>query len=416
MTVQDVDNAFRKKADASVKLFGLRKKIENGTATMEDAAQYQMMLSKILGQTVGENILKIPESERVKFLDWILRNQYQETNDRLAVIQQFLDKQLGINIAPQKAPFPEERVNQLGRSLTDPTVPESTIQRRARAGTETVTKSFHDAYVKKNASFRSRAGLKCYITRKAVSGCCEWCTAMAGRYVYGEEPDDIYRRHDNCDCTVTFENGRKRQDVWSKQEWEAPGKDAGAVDPIVLTKEQAEELQKKHGLTKLEDRSIINYARAIDSMFYADDYEHETYTKEEIIENLKTSAVGLEAIQYLEDNPQVKVKLSEDREASERGSHYKNLLTINLNRCPNVRVAAQTVVHEVTHHRFDIGGSQQAETICYAFEKMHKENRKYLTQEEWDALVRLAENQYWDLPAVGGVENVERFDFIVKKG
>lgn len=237
MTVQDVDNAFRKKADASVKLFGLRKKIENGTATMEDAAQYQTMLSKILGQTIGESILNIPESERVKFLDWILRNQYQEANDRLAVIQKFLDKQQGIHIAPQKAPFPAERVEKLGKSLTDPTVPDSTIRRRARAGTETVSKSFHDDYVKTNAKFRSRAGLKCFITRKAVSGCCEWCTAMAGRYAYGEEPDDIYRRHDNCDCTVTFENGRKRQDVWSKREWEAPDKDAGAADATVFTDE-----------------------------------------------------------------------------------------------------------------------------------------------------------------------------------
>ena len=80
-----------------------------------------------------------------------------------------------------------------------------------------------------------------------------------------------------------------------------------------------------------------------------------------------------------------------------------------------MRVAGQTVVHEVTHHKYDIGGSQQAETICYAFEKMHKENRKYLTQDEWDTLVKLAESEYWDLPAVGGVDNLERFDFIVKK-
>ena len=75
------------------------------------------------------------------------------------------------------------------------------------------------------------AFMRC-ITRKAVSGCCEWCTAMAGRYVYGEEPDDIYRRHDNCDCTVTFENGRKRQDVWSKRTWEAPEPGAGAGAPV----------------------------------------------------------------------------------------------------------------------------------------------------------------------------------------
>jgi len=52
-------------------------------------------------------------------------------------------------------------------------------------------------------------------------------------------------------------------------------------------------------------------------MFYADDYEFQTYTKEEIIANLKTSAVGLDSIQYFENNPQVKVKLSEDREQTE---------------------------------------------------------------------------------------------------
>lgn len=399
-----------------VMLARLRKKIESGKATYADTAAYSIRAGKLLGQIFSRRLPEIPPEEREPLCVELLHDQYIDINAAVDAAQRYLDERLGIQLAPQHAPFDAERGHQIGSSLRDPSKPVETLQRRAKAATETTVKSMHDDRMKTEAKFRSRAGLKCFITRKAVSGCCAWCTAMAGRFEYGEEPDDIYRRHDNCDCTVTFENGRKRQDVWSKREWETPEPGAGAGDPVVLTKEQAEELQKKHGLTKLEDRSIINYARAIDSMFYADDYEHETYTKEEIIENLKTSAVGLEAIQYLEDNPQVKVKLSEDREASERGSHYKNLLTINLNRCPNVRVAAQTVVHEVTHHRFDIGGSQQAETICYAFEKMHKEKRKYLTQEEWDALVRLAENQYWDLPAVGGVENVERFDFIVKKG
>ena len=92
-------------------------------------------------------------------------------------------------------------------------------------------------------------------------------------------------------------------------------------------------------------------------MFYADDYEYNTYTKEEIIENI---CCWIRNNSVFRKKPQVKVKLSEDTESTDRGKHNKNLLTIWLNNCPNVRVAGQTVVHEVTHHRFDIGGSQQA--------------------------------------------------------
>ena len=62
---------------------------------------------------------------------------------------------------------------------------------------------------------------------------------MAGRYEYGSEPKNVYRRHDNCGCMVTYENGRKRQNVWSKKTWEVPADDAGAPPPVVFTQEQA---------------------------------------------------------------------------------------------------------------------------------------------------------------------------------
>ena len=35
----------------------------------------------------------------------------------------------------------------------------------------------------------------------------------------GSEPKDVYRRHDNCSCTVVYESGRGKQNVWSKQNW-----------------------------------------------------------------------------------------------------------------------------------------------------------------------------------------------------
>ena len=45
---------------------------------------------------------------------------------------------------------------------------------------------------------------------------------------------------------MTYENGRKRQDVWSKREWEVPEPGAGAQKPVRLTREQAATTEQAH--------------------------------------------------------------------------------------------------------------------------------------------------------------------------
>lgn len=229
----------------------IRKKIRSGKADYEDTAAYSARAGKMIGALFSRRLPEIPPEEREQLCVELLHDQYIDINAAVDAAQRYLDERLGIQLAPQHAPFDSERGHQIGSSLRDPSKPVETLQRRARAATETMTKTMHDDRMKTEAKFRSRAGLNCFITRKAVSGCCAWCTAMAGRFAYGEEPDDIYRRHDNCDCTVTFENGRKRQDVWSKREWEAPKEGAGAGERIVLTAEQARELEANAQLRAL---------------------------------------------------------------------------------------------------------------------------------------------------------------------
>lgn len=221
------------------KLSKLRQKVNSGKATYADTASYSTHVGNLLGDTFAQHILSVSPELREALTVELLHDRYMDINAIIDRVQKSMDEAQGLHLAPQHAPFYDDRAHQIGSALADPTVPDETIKRRARAATATATKSMHDDRMKSEAKFRSRAGLKCFITRKAVSGCCAWCTAMAGRFEYGEEPDDIYRRHDNCDCTVTFENGRKRQDVWSKREWEAPEPGAGAGEPVVLTKEQA---------------------------------------------------------------------------------------------------------------------------------------------------------------------------------
>ena len=248
MTVRE---EVRERIERDALLAKLRKKIESGKGTYADTAAYSVRAGKLLGEIFSRRLPEIPLEEREPLCVDLLHDQYIDINVAVDTVQRFRDEVQGFHLAPQHAPFDSKRGHQIGSSLRDLSKPVEVLQRRAKAATETTVKSMHDDRMKSEAKFRSRAGLKCFITRKAVSGCCAWCTAMAGRFEYGEEPDDIYRRHDNCDCTVTFENGRKRQDVWSKREWEAPEADAGAGEPVVFTKEQAERLQAEKDLTIL---------------------------------------------------------------------------------------------------------------------------------------------------------------------
>ena len=57
-----------------------------------------------------------------------------------------------------------------------------------------------------------------------------------------------------------------------------------------------------------------------------------------------------------------------------------------------------------------------AEAVCMAFEKMHKLKRGYLFRDEWEAVIKLAKDNYpeykWE---DGGYGNYGQFEFIIKE-
>ena len=99
-----------------------------------------------------------------------------------------------------------------------------------------------------------------------------------------------------------------------------------------------------------------------------------------------------------------------------RGGSDKGYIRLYLRNIDSIIVAEQTIIHEATHLRFNIGECQHAEAICFAFEKMHKENRTYLTPEEWDKMVALAKSAYPDYNwEEGGYGDYEQFNFVRRK-
>ncbi|MBQ4466094.1 MAG: hypothetical protein II916_09055 [Oscillospiraceae bacterium] len=239
-------NEYYRRLSADPKVRGILHRIEIGNANLADTAALSDRASDLLGELFGAAILDIPEDVREAVCEGLLRERYDSMNETLAAVQTALDEAQGIHLTPQKAPFPTERVQQIAHSLLDPNAKPETIRRRANKPVATVAKSFHDDYIRTNARVRNDLGFKCYLDRVAAPGCCAWCTGIAGRYIYGDHPADIFRRHDNCSCTVTFENGRQRQDVWSKRSWDA--KDPKEIErvasrPAVMSRQQAEQLQ-----------------------------------------------------------------------------------------------------------------------------------------------------------------------------
>lgn len=248
-----VKASFDEKCKNHYLIQSVEKKVLGGTADLIDVQSYAGSLGTQLANAFLECIdfTSMPDGRLYydlakNLLGETLKTNYELINAAAAAVQRTLDDKVGCKLEAQKAKFPDERVDKIAKSVCDPTVPLETIERRLTSPIENISESFYTDYVKENAKFRSNAGLKCYITRISSGKCCNWCDSIAGRYEYGEEPDDVYRRHDNCDCSVTYENNRTRQDVWSKKSWEAPETDKAEYKPQVLSREQSKAIESQN--------------------------------------------------------------------------------------------------------------------------------------------------------------------------
>lgn len=270
-----VREVFEQRNSSNAFMVRLKKEITDGRATLRDTSLYSQTLGINLRRAIKEVVTpaELPDSTLYyniahSILEPLLRDTYEDVNAICAEVQRKLDDKASIHLAPQKADFPAERVRAACGSASTRDTAEHGIEVLERTS-ENITAAFSDDYMKANADFRARAGLDTYIERRTDGKCCPWCTGIAGRYQYGAEPHDIYRRHDNCGCTVEYVSARGWQNVWSKK-WVSEPKKIEYSKPTVLTKEQARELEKR--LTDDRQRGII---KSID----VDDYATVTYGK-----------------------------------------------------------------------------------------------------------------------------------------
>lgn len=122
-----------------------------------------------------------------------------------------------------------------------------------QAPVQTFCRSAVDETAQKNAALHNDLGIQAKIVRVTTGReNCKWCDNLAGTYNYEDVKNtgnDVFRRHDDCDCIVMYEPGNGTyQDVWTKGVYRTEREvveERAAIDLKVTKRLQGRNLEKK---------------------------------------------------------------------------------------------------------------------------------------------------------------------------
>lgn len=138
---------------------------------------------------------------------------------------------------------------------------------------------------------------------------------------------------------------------------------------------------------------IINYAK-VDNLFSYNADDVVRITPQDILDDLSTSKIGRETLEYLENLPQMPKLNYIDALSGIRAEEREGVIVVYVKNCKDVKTAACSLIHECTHRKYGIGQSQWAESQCVSAEILHRRNRDYLTMSEKRMIVKAVKDVY----------------------
>ena len=218
-----IQRDFQDEVKKSNKLKALRKLIDDKQATYEQANEYAIEIGEILARSFKKRISSsvLPDGRMYfnigeRILNPTLTKNYELATNIAKEIQEELNRQVGIGLKVSVPKVDKGKikgfVDRLSSELFDDVswILQEPIINFTHNGVNDVLEA--------NASFQANVGLKPKIKRTLVGGACDWCVSLAGTYSYPDVPEDVYKRHERCRCTVEYiPDGVKRQNVWTKR-------------------------------------------------------------------------------------------------------------------------------------------------------------------------------------------------------
>lgn len=215
---------FSEKFNKSKKISKILSTIRDGEPTYAEVNDLSIEVGDILAEVFQENLSQdmLPDGRMYyniakRTIEPMMVNNYNIVSDNAVIVQEILNKQAGMRIKAQVPDLNQSRIDGIINRLDEAEIFDD-IKWILDEPIKNFTQAIVDDAVKKNTEFHEGLGFEPKIIRKAEANCCDWCNSLDGVYNYSEAPDDIYRRHRYCRCTVEYDPGEsKKQNVWTKQ-------------------------------------------------------------------------------------------------------------------------------------------------------------------------------------------------------
>lgn len=207
-----IKDKFNELYFASGIIKGIRAKLENGTATYQDAYKYSFEVGNIRAKVLKNNINSSMLPDGMMYFniaDRIVRESLMDDYELIAnvseIAQSIYNADNGIGLAAIKPSFNEENAMGIINRITSE--PYDDIAWILDDPLKIFDSGVVDETIQVNSQFQYDSGIDTSVVRIPAFRCCEWCSSLGGTYTYPDVPRDVFKRHDNCKCTVSYKGG-----------------------------------------------------------------------------------------------------------------------------------------------------------------------------------------------------------------
>ena len=223
--LQEVQEKFERDFGKSEIVRNAFATLKSKKATYKTANEFAIEIGEILSKALGASLSadKLPDGKKMyyniaqRLLTDVLGRNHELVSGYAEQVQKNLNQEAKIGMEVQVPELNQDRIAGIVNRFSS----EENFEDVSWLLGEPIvnfTQSIIDDSIRKNAEFHAKTGMTPTISRHSTGRCCKWCDSLVGNYIYGEEPNNFYRRHQHCTCVIDYhpKNG-KRQNSWTKK-------------------------------------------------------------------------------------------------------------------------------------------------------------------------------------------------------